>query len=158
MRGCLKRTQGMTQKDLLELKKNGFTFWKRGNSQHENIPINKSCIETLVQSFWDLSSKDISIYLLFWRGDVSKGQKGWLTRTHFDQTEQFVFTFSERGFTARKHTYKIHLWNFPTELLRSLQQNFLHFAIDSLSISAPFLRAAEHNLRNTESDVSVLNI
>ena len=40
MKGCLKRTQGMTHKDPLELKKLDLHFERR-NSQHKNIPINK---------------------------------------------------------------------------------------------------------------------
>ena len=36
----------------------------------------------------------------------------------------------------------------PAELLRSLRQNkfekMIHFTVDSINISAPFLRAAEH--------------
>ena len=39
-KGWLKRTQGMTHKDLLEPKKLDLHFERR-NSQHKNIPINK---------------------------------------------------------------------------------------------------------------------
>ena len=39
-KGCLKRTQRMILKDLLELTEN-FRHFERRDSQHENIPINK---------------------------------------------------------------------------------------------------------------------
>ena len=137
MRGCLKRTQGMTHKDLLELKKIGFTFWKRGNSQHENIPINKSCIETLVQSFWDLSSKGISIYVVFWRGDVSKGQKGWLIWTHFYQKTICIYILREEIHSTKTYP-QVNLWDLPTELLRSLQQNNFERKISRSIVSIRF--------------------
>ena len=55
---------------------------------------------------------------------------------------------SREAIHSTKTYVKIDLRNLPPELVRSLQQNnferMIHFTTNSINISAPFLRTAEH--------------
>ena len=57
-KGCLKRTQRMILKDLLELTEN-LRHFERRDSQHENIPINKP----LKPSYRTLEVFNLEVYI-----------------------------------------------------------------------------------------------
>ena len=88
-------------------------------------------------------------YFKYFDEGMSQKTQGMNQKDPLPYKSVIICIYISREAIHSKNIYlHINLRNLPAELLRSLWQNnfakMIHFTIDSINISAPFLRTAEH--------------